>query len=99
MRIPGLPDQRFQCPQCGGSSFGSVLLDPESPAVSRMHRYCHGDDAEDGIAGCTFNWPEEDDWRYFLVDGQKLTQEEFRRVEEEIRHLSIEGIPHQSGDS
>lgn len=94
MRIPGGLDQRFLCPQCCGSAFGSVLLDLKNPATSRMHRYCHGDDAKDGIAGCTFNWPNEDDWRYFLVDGRKLTQEEYRRVQEAVRQLSIEGLPH-----
>ena len=94
MRIPGGPEETFQCPQCGGSSFGSTLLDPSNPSGA-MHRYCHGDDAQDGIAGCTFNWPEEEDWRYFLVDGCKLTQEEFARVQEAIRRLSIPGRPHR----
>lgn len=95
--MPRGPDQKFQCPLCGGSSFGSVLLDPEEPAASSMHRYCHGNDAGDGVAGCKFNWPDEDDWKYFLVDGKKLNQKEFAAVEERIRSLSVEGNPYPDG--
>jgi len=98
MRVPGGPDQKFQCPLCGGSSFGSVLLDPEKPAISSMHRYCHGNDAGDGIAGCGFNWHDKDDWKYFLVDGKKLTQAEFEVIEQRIRGISVEGKPYEPGN-
>lgn len=94
MGLPGAPNERFQCPLCGGSSFGSELLDPEHPATSRMRRYCHGNDAGDGMHGCKFNWSDEDDWKYFLVDGRKLSKPEYLEVQEQIRRLMVEGKPY-----
>lgn len=98
MSPPGFPPQRFQCPRCGGSSFGSILLDPEHLVMSPMHRYCHGNDAGDGVAGCDFNWPDEDDWKHFLVEGKKLPQAEFAALQERIRQTSVEGTPYTPKD-
>jgi hypothetical protein len=92
MRLPGGREHKFKCPLCGGSSFGSAILDPNTPVTSRMHRYCHGDDAGDGVAGCTFNWPDEDDWKYFLVDGIRLSETAYASVQEEDRKIQIEGV-------
>lgn len=86
-----MPDTRFKCPHCGGSSFGSTL---HGMADGPMHRYCHGNDAGDSIVGCTFNWPDKDDWRYFLVDGKKVSAEEWAAVEAKIRGISVEGRPY-----
>lgn len=94
MKLPGGPEEKFECPRCGGSSFGSVLLDPGNPGASPMHRYCHGDDAGDGAVGCIFDWPDEDDWKYFLVNGVKLSKSEYALIQEQIRGLSIEGGPY-----
>lgn len=85
-----MPDLRFHCPRCGGSSFGSVL-DPKDPK-GPMHRYCHGNAAGDGIAGCKFNWPNIDDWKHFLVDGVRLDIEEYAAVEAKIRSMSVIGL-------
>jgi hypothetical protein len=58
-----------------------------------MHRNCHGDDADDGVDGCKFNWPDEDDWKYFLVEGRKLTRQEHEAIRAKIRGMSVEGYP------
>ena len=83
--------ERFQCPSCGGSSFGSTMAhgNPMGP----MHRYCHGNDAGNGKAGCQFNWPEADDWKYFLVNCIKLSKEGHNAFREKLRRISVEGKP------
>lgn len=65
-----------------------------NPATSPMQRYCHGDDARDGTSGCTFNWPDADDWKYFLVEGKRLPQAEYEKLQESNRQISIEGTPY-----
>lgn len=82
-----MPDLTFKCPRCGGRSFGSVL-DPKDPKAP-MHRYCHG--FVKGV-GCRFNWPDKDDWKYFLVDDAKLTAEEYAAVEAKIRSIPVIGL-------
>jgi len=56
-----------------------------------MHRYCHGNDAGDGVAGCIFDWPDKDDWKYFLVAGVKLTAKDYAASEAKIRSMIVEG--------
>lgn len=82
---------KFKCPKCGGSSFGSVMSDP-NPA-GPVHRYCHGNDAHDGHSGCMFEWWDADDWKYFLVDGAKLGRAAFKKTMKEIMETPIEGLP------
>ena len=81
----------FRCPTCQGSAFGSVLDadDPKGP----LRRYCHGNDAGDGAEGCRFSWPQNEDWRYFTFEGEKLTREAFEARMEELRRMSIKGVP------
>lgn len=83
--------ERFKCPLCGGSSFGSVL-DTKDPINGPTHRYCHGNDAGDGRTGCTFNWPDIDDWKFFLVDGMQFSKEEHRAFRERLRRKSVRGL-------
>lgn len=87
------PDMRFKCPECGGSSFGSSMdsTDPSGP----MHRYCHGNDAGDGKPGCKFNWPDQQDWKYFSVAGQMLTQDAYDTLMAEVRKIGVAGHPYQ----
>lgn len=98
MSKPFPPRDRFECPLCRGSSFGSTLLDPAKPATSPMHRYCHGADGGDGQAGCTFDWPDEDDWKYFLVEGKRLSKEDFAAHMNMIRSTPIEAFPYNPQD-
>lgn len=84
--------EKFKCPSCGGSSFGSTM-DTSDLAHGPMHRYCHGNDAGDGVHGCTFNWPDIEDWKYFLVNGIKLSQEGHDAFREKLRNISVEGKP------
>jgi hypothetical protein len=84
------PDIRFTCPACGGSAFGSVM-DTDDP-LGPMTRFCHGDDAGDGRAGCRFQWPSGDDWKHNLVEGRRLTEREFADVMTEIRNTPVAGF-------
>ena len=63
-----------------------------------MDRYCHGNDAGDGAAGCDFKWPDEHDWKYFLVEGKRLTQSEYAALQERNRKISVEGTPYTPKD-
>lgn len=84
-------DLSFKCPDCGGSSFGSAATTSE-PA-GPLHRYCHGNDAGDGRAGCKFSWPEKDDWKHFLLNGKKLgSPEEYEAALEAVRPGPICGM-------
>lgn len=85
--------ERFRCPKCGGSSFGSIC-DAADPLNKPMHRYCHGNDAGDGQAGCKFDWPDTDDWKYFLVNGARLSQADYKAFRDRLRGMSIEGRPY-----
>jgi hypothetical protein len=83
-------DLSFKCPDCGGSSFGSASTTPDP--TGPCHRYCHGDDARDGRAGCKFNWPEKDDWKYFTCQGKKVaSSQEYEAILEKIRPGPVAG--------
>ncbi len=87
-------DFRFKCPECGGSSFGSTIIgtNPDGP----MHRRCKGNrsgrDAE-GRDGCTFEWGEHEDWKYFHHKGQFLSQADYNAVMEKLRNTPFEAHP------
>lgn len=83
-------DLSFRCPDCGGSSFGSAATTPD-PGGS-LHRYCHGNSAGDGRAGCRFNWPEKNDWKYFLANGRKLGEAEYQAILDQMRRTPVCGI-------
>lgn len=84
----------FRCPDCGGSSYGSAMatLDP----ATRLHRSCHGNNAGDGRAGCTFSWSGHEDWKYFRCNGKKAgTPEEYEEILRKIRSTPTSGLhPH-----
>lgn len=85
-------DLSFKCPDCGGSAFGSMAVDQQNPS-GPLERFCHGDDAHDGKAGCRFNWPEKDDWKHFICNGKKLgSPEEYETILKKISPGAICGF-------
>lgn len=68
------PTFTFQCPECGGGKFGSV---DSRPSNSVLERFCHG--------SCAFRWMEVDDYKYFLVDGVKLSREAYADAERKLK--------------
>jgi len=83
--------QRFLCPKCGRSRFGSELLDPVYPAISPMRRHCHG--PVGGGCPSNFMWLDADDWMYFLVDGVRLGREDYAALQARIRATPVAGGP------
>ncbi len=74
-------DMQFQCPKCGGSAFGSTQEGDDS-----MTRYCHGDDARDSTRSvCSFTFPMDDDWRYFLVHGKHVSKAQYAAALKELQ--------------
>lgn len=89
-------DITFKCPDCGGSSFGSSY---ERGVDSPPTRYCHGDDARNGRAGCRFSWPERHDWKYFSVNGKKMESfGELEAIMKQIRSTPAYGVPYTPPD-
>jgi hypothetical protein len=85
-------DLQFQCPDCGGSSFGSMAEDLQNPAGPVL-RFCHGNDAGDGRAGCRFSFHERDDWKYFTCNGEKIqSPAQYDAIMEKIRSTLSYGI-------
>jgi hypothetical protein len=54
-----------------------------------MERYCHGFVSHQR---CRFTWRDQDDWKYFLVDGVKLDVMEYDAVMARIRSTPAIGI-------
>jgi hypothetical protein len=40
---------------------------------------------------CGFHWWETEDWKYFLVDGSKVSQEEYAKALAKIRETPAYG--------
>lgn len=92
-------DLVFKCPDCGGSAFGSMAVDLADPS-GPLERFCHGDDAKDGRAGCRFSWHERDDWKYFSCNGKKVaTAREYEAIMEKIRSTPSYGTHYLPGQS
>ena len=70
-------------------------MDPKDPIGGPMHRLCHGNDAGDGRSGCNFGWWDRDDWKFFLVEGKRLTQPKYAALEAEIRKIAVVGQPYK----
>lgn len=85
------PELHFKCPSCGGSAFGSMAENLEDPS-GPLHRYCHGNDAQDGRDGCRFDWPEKDDWKYFQLNNAPLTEREYEATMDQIHSTMSSGI-------
>lgn len=84
-------DLSFGCPDCGGSSFGSAATTPDP--TGPLDRYCHGNNAGDGRAGCKFSWPEAEDWKHFSLDGKKFkSAQEYRALMDKMRQTPIAGM-------
>ena len=74
-------DIQFQCPECGGSAFGS-----SQEGDGSMARYCHANDARDSTRSvCPFTFPMADDWKYFLVHGKHVTKDQYAEAMKELQ--------------
>ena len=64
----------FECPECGSSCFGS-----RGEINTPLTRTCGSEE------GCTFEWPEADDWKYFGEVTRKVAEspEEYEKLEKE----------------
>ncbi len=84
-------DFQFKCPECGGRSFGSSIIgtNPDGP----MHRSCKGNRNGTGREGCTFQWDNHEDWKYFHHKGQFLAKAEYNAVMEKLRNTPLEVHP------
>lgn len=63
-----------------------------------MQRFCHGTNPKDNTRRCSFTWMENKDWKYFTVDGVKLSRKEYLAFEAKLRSISIEGVPFPDPD-
>jgi len=58
---------KFQCPECGGSSYNDI--DPVTRKIEPTMRFCTGNGKLGLIErSCSFNWAITDNWRYFIVE-------------------------------
>lgn len=71
----------LRCPQCSGYRFGSAT----DGQGNILHRTCNGHTFHLNpagtieIKGCYFQWPPEDDYKYFVVMGSFESAEEYDR--------------------
>jgi hypothetical protein len=71
---------KFECPKCGSFMYGS------SGCVSGpVTRHCHGNEK----IRCDFSFPEEEDWKHFLIVHDDGTTGRFLSKEEWDSHRKI----------
>ncbi len=78
---------KFQCPVCQGDKFGSSVQPNNS-----LQRFCH--DYLPGGMRCTFTWPQDDDYLYFVKNFHSKAEYDADRR----RDAEAEGDPLVSKD-
>ena len=74
---------RFQCPRCGGFTFGlSQNFQIFSSLKREELRHCNDDD-------CDFTWSPDEDWRYFRLSHAFATREEYEQMRSAVQRVLV----------